>query len=294
MTSKFFPKKAHFETKSQVAPNSLIFNHELTEPAKIFLLALNGIYSNTVNWIPIQGDIQKRLRWGQEKMEGAIKSAVNAGYLKVIKSRNNSGMFNPNEFEFDMDGGYLKNPTAESEEKRPEEVLSTNTGFPVTDVPVTDNPYIPCSSDLTLLSKKTTTANLVAVFSCLEKVDISDHEKQWICKNYTEKEVQHAVSYATNPNVHIKTSLIQTLKWACHEQPQIPLSKQQSEEENKKLAQELEKKAIVPQGFLLHVLNKHIEISFGGNAAPFVLDYNDSNFKEKLEEALTKYRILIK
>ena len=65
----------------------------------------------------------------------------------------------------------------------------------------------------------------VAVFSCLKDVDVPKNEKEWITKNFTEEEVCRAVSYCKSPTVSFKTSLIQTLKWACKVQPEIPMSK---------------------------------------------------------------------
>lgn len=290
MSAKFYPKKAQFETKSQVAPNSLIFNHELTEPAKIFLLALNAIYTCTQNWVPIQTDIQKRLRWGQDRMENAIKSAVSAGYLKVIQTRNEKGLFNPNEFEFDIDGGYSKESIVEKEEKPPHNECEPMGGFPPTDNPPTDNPYIPCSKDLTM-SKETTTCSAAVFFDCLEKIEIEQYEKAWLSKNYDEPVVKHAVAYATNPNTKIRTTLVQTIKWACEKKPGIPTSKEEDYLKNKELAENIKKVALVPNGCQFEVLNKHVEICFGGNTVPFVLEYIKSGFKEMLREALKKYNI---
>ncbi len=132
MSAKFYPKKAHFETKSQIAPNSLIFNRELTEPAKIFILALNAIFTCTESWIPIQSDLEKRLGWGPEKMQNAIKNAVKCGYLKVMQGRKEKGQFDNNEFEYDIDGGYPKGSTVENEEKPIHNECEPIGGFPVT------------------------------------------------------------------------------------------------------------------------------------------------------------------
>lgn len=156
LSSKFYPKKAHFESKSQVAPNAIVFSRELTEPAKIFLLALNGIVSCTQNWVPIQSDLQKRLGWGQEKMENAIASCVKNGYLKVKQQRREKGKFAPNDFEFCLDGTFKNISNIVTSNKCPHSKVSTVGGFPVTGQPLGGNPYIPIPSyplpyiDLTL------------------------------------------------------------------------------------------------------------------------------------------------
>src|SRR5207247_568904 len=84
----------------------------LGESSKIFILALNGIISCAPNWIPLQTDLQKRLGWGQDKMETAIKQCVKFGYLKVRQGRQ-KGKFGHNEFDFDIEGSF-KNETLQN------------------------------------------------------------------------------------------------------------------------------------------------------------------------------------
>ena len=62
------------------------------------------------------------------------------------------------------------------------------------------------------------------IYSCLIDLDFQVSQKQWITENYSEDKVIKAVQYATSPNITITTSLIQTIKWACREQPEIPMS----------------------------------------------------------------------
>jgi len=121
-SAKFYPKPAHFEKKCQVAPNAVVFHRKLSDGAKIFILALNGIITAAPGWTPIQSDLQKRLGWGRDKIRKIIKECVAYGYLKVSQSRDKEGkQFSHNEFEFDIDGGYVSQ-------------------LPVTEKPVTENP----------------------------------------------------------------------------------------------------------------------------------------------------------
>jgi hypothetical protein len=114
---KFYPKPAHFEKKSQIVPNSLIFHKFLSDSSIRLMCALNACPEN---WTIIQCDIQKRLGWGKEKMRSAIKECIKYGYLKVTQSRRahtereengsfKKGQFSYHEFEFDIEGGYSKN-----------------------------------------------------------------------------------------------------------------------------------------------------------------------------------------
>ncbi len=117
--SKFRPRPAHFEHKSQIAPNSLVFHPKMTDATKLLLLALNGIVSCAPNWVVVQSDLQNRLNWGRAKMQSAIREGVYYGYIKVTQARQTEskkdkdgkyikGRFLQNEFEFDIDGGYEK------------------------------------------------------------------------------------------------------------------------------------------------------------------------------------------
>lgn len=62
-------------------------------------------------------------------------------------------------------------------------------------------------------------------FSCLNEIDISDSEKAWICKTYSQPDVEHAVKWVTHPLTEITSTLIAALKWACKAQPEIPTKK---------------------------------------------------------------------
>jgi len=140
--------------------------------------------------------------------------------------------------------------------------------------------------------KKQQQENAAVFFDSLKNVEIDEDEKVWLSKNYDEQTINHAIAYATNPNTKIKTSLIQAIKWACIKKPQIPTSKEEEAQKNKEFAIQVKNDSIIPLGCQFEVLNKMIEITFGGNSSCFVLEYLDSNFKEKFKDALRKYRIV--
>ena len=124
---KFYPKPAHFESKNQVAPNSLIFHRTLSDGAIRFLLALNGIATSGGNWVPIQSDLEKRLGWGEKKMRSIIKELKESGYLivrqsqrekgEIIEGKKVGGQFLHNDFEYDLDGGYSKKELTQPQDK---------------------------------------------------------------------------------------------------------------------------------------------------------------------------------
>jgi len=148
MSSKFYPKHAYFEDKNQVCPNSLIFHRGMSDSAKIFILALNGIATSGKNWTPRQCDLQKRLGWGKDKMQHVIAECVNIGYLQVIQNRH-KGKFTHNDFHFDTKPSYANS----SEEGLSSGAFQPKPCFPATVEPTTVNPPLPCSSCLDIPKK---------------------------------------------------------------------------------------------------------------------------------------------
>ena len=141
--AKFYPKHAFFESKSQVAPNSLVFNPNMTDGAVRFILALNAIATCAPNWTPVQTDIQKRLRWGRDKMCKVIKECIKLGYL-MKKQKRQDGQFNYNEFEFDTVPSYLKTEIDDTLEKSPHNECEPMTCLASSDKAISVNPTLPC------------------------------------------------------------------------------------------------------------------------------------------------------
>lgn len=132
----------------------------------------------------------------------------------------------------------------------------------------------------------------VVFFEILKDLDIKDSQKEWLTQNYDEATVTQAVTYALNPAVKIREGLIQTIKWACKEKPEAPVSKEDREKYNHDLAHKLKNKTVTANANTeFNVWEKYIEICFSVNSPAFVLEYSDSGFKEKLKEAFKKYGI---
>ena len=128
------------------------------------------------------------------------------------------------------------------------------------------------------------------VFSCLKDLEIPHKDKLEICKHYPENRVNHAVAYATNPNIEIKTTLVQTIKWACKEQPEIPKSEEEIIAENKAYVQQLVPKLAKVQDVRGDINNKTVQLTFlTGQRLPFVLSYTEKTFKEQLHKGLVDF-----
>lgn len=150
MTSKFYPKPALFESKSQVMGNWIVFHRELSDAAKILVFALNGIFTCTHTWVPVQCDLQKRLGWGKEKMRNTIKECQNAGFLRVTQGRHKSGEFACHDFEFCIDASFKENSIHFPQENTPHNESEPETGLRCPDNRNPDNQTLPCSKNKTV------------------------------------------------------------------------------------------------------------------------------------------------
>ncbi len=139
MKNTFSKKPAYFESKSQIAPNALIYNKVLSDAAIRLLLALNAVPDS---WVIVQSDIRERLAWGRDKMQNAIKECVKHGYMKVTQTKE-KGKFSVNNFEFDTSPSYLKKP--------PHDEYEPLTENPLTVHPLTVKPPLPCKRPCTKL-----------------------------------------------------------------------------------------------------------------------------------------------
>lgn len=128
-----------------------------------------------------------------------------------------------------------------------------------------------------------------AVFSCLRDLDIIEDEKIWISKKYSEDAVIHAVKWVTDPNTVIKTTFIQTLKWACKNQPTISATTEQKIENDKQKAKAIQKKITkIPKGIKLEMLNKYVEIG-NGTHQPSCVKFGSSEFDIKFVKELKRW-----
>lgn len=310
--SKFYVAPAKFESKSIVANNSLIFHRSLSDAAKLLVLAMHAIMSCTYTWVIVQEDLQNRMGWGKEKMRGAIKEAVQFGYLRVrqgrkteLKDENGNiikGQFAPNEFDFDVSGGFLTE-TQIPEEKPTHNESEPETGFPSTAKPCTANQPLPIPSSLPSSKKQqqAAPASAVAVSLSLEKINIPLDEKIWITNNYPEETIRHAVEFSTHPLTVIQTSLVQTIKWACKKNPTIPkdeaaeaLKRRDDERdrflENLKHAEEVVKKyyAETKDSFGIRLYHDHVEFDLRKNGNGNKVFFGDKQFKQLVEHELRK------
>ncbi len=131
------------------------------------------------------------------------------------------------------------------------------------------------------------------ISACLEPLQIPIADKQWISDHYTYAIIENAVKWATHKMTKINTTLQQAIKWACANQPQIPLNPADEVQQNKVFAQQLEAQYLERgiEGF--SALNTYAEIyQRGGMSNCTVIEYTEKAFKDQLLNALRKHGII--
>ncbi len=318
--SKFYVAPALFESKSIVANNTLIFHRSLSDATKLLILAMHAIMSCTYTWVVVQQDLQNRMGWGKEKMRTAIKEAVKFGYLRVKQGRQENlrdehgnlikGQFCTNEFEFDVSGGFLTDePISEETEENPiHNECEPETVNPSTVKPCTVKQPLPIPRTLPPSRKQQQAApEEAAVSFYLEDIAIPVDEKIWLTKTYSDDLIRHAIIYSTDPKTVIKTTLLQTIKWACLKgsegnAPQVPIDhaaesikrgndKRETFLENQIYAEKLaiayfnETKDV--NG--IRLLNDCCELDLESSGRSVKIFYGDKDFKKLVGLELTKY-----
>lgn len=133
----------------------------------------------------------------------------------------------------------------------------------------------------------------VAVFPCLEKIDVSQDFKAKLCSKYDEPTVIIAVAYATHPSTIIKETLEACLRWACDVKPSVPMSEVEKIQQRKTNAVQLAdaynlNKRI--EGTYMEAHTTYLEAgAWGGNSSPDTLKYDSPDWDGQFERIKSRY-----
>jgi hypothetical protein len=128
------------------------------------------------------------------------------------------------------------------------------------------------------------------IHEILEKVHIPLKDKIEITRRYSADAVKNAIEWATSPQTKIKESLVQAIKWACQNKPEVPKNKGDEISANKAYAKKFDGKK--KGSITVNVLNDCVEIDYGTPyKLPLIISYGDKAFKEQLESALRKCQV---
>jgi hypothetical protein len=278
-----------------IISNEMIRDRSISPKAKGVLLYFLHLPDN---WLLYHSQIQYALNIGEDYLNSAIEELIQGGYVSRTRPKV-KGKFQPYQYEisefkiFLPDGknrsgdpylgkqppGYGLDRTGFSGPENPA-LLSTNVN-PDEEQQQEAPPPGACAPAAVSSKQK--------IYDCLISFPIQLKEKELITQKFSEEAVKHAVAftYDAEKKKGIKTSIIQTLKWACETQPEIPKSREDKILEAKRYA---ESKADMASKFgRIDILNQHVEIVFGGQKEPVAIRYDDSGFNEQLDNALRKY-----
>lgn len=125
------------------------------------------------------------------------------------------------------------------------------------------------------------------IYDFLGGVDIPDVDKRELTSRYDRNTVQNAIAWATHPQTKLTKGLVQALKWACQNKPEVPRNAKDEVAENKAYAKRFD--GVKVGSATVSVLNQCVEIEYGTPYKPTTaLSYEEKGFKEQLDSALRK------
>lgn len=271
-----------------VVSNAMIQDPSISPKAKGILLYLIHLPED---WVIYHGYLQKAMNVGENYLNSGLDELIEAGYVKRERQKI-KGIYQPYSYEFsDMKifKPLEKNQTGFSSPENPE-LQNTNK------VNTKEHQQqSPISTEIAVVGFSNKKQNSTAkIHKCLEQEEFPVFEKEWLTSHYDETTVINALAFADS--VKIKTTRIQTVKFACARKPQIIGNSSINPtatvvESNKKLAQEIEKKVIKDSLTRFEALSKGVEIisySCGGYNDYSLIQYSDHGFKEQIENAMRK------
>lgn len=124
------------------------------------------------------------------------------------------------------------------------------------------------------------------IYHCLLDVDIPTSDKIEISKKYAEDVVKHAIAWATHSETKINTTLAQAAKWACQNNPKVPVSKEDESKKNREYAMKYDGAKNARNQ--ITVCSKYVEISSPGSQSCFTLSFDSKGFIDQFQSQLRK------
>lgn len=256
---------------------------------------LTYAFSRPDNWSFYKNEMMMHASDGRDSFNSGIKELEKVGYLhRTLKNDEETGRFEGWEWHF------FEEPITPEEFKK----LLPNDGKPVRRETPISGKATPTKNNKNNKKEEQQQepAALLADFfvhECLKNVDIPDKEKLWISEHYPEeskvsKAIQVANEFARQGR--IKTTYIQTLKWALSDEIEVPEPTDPAEveihnrEQVKALFKGVEEGVLtssnnVPTKYV--ICNKYIEFVFGPMKAE-IIDFDEKGCVKKLKDMMRR------
>jgi len=130
--------------------------------------------------------------------------------------------------------------------------------------------------------------NNAPFYGILADIDIPAADKAWVSARYPEDAVKNAIEWATSPQTKLTKGLVQAIKWACQNKPEVPKNRKDEISENKAYVARYDGRK---NGYVqVWVLNESVEFSFvGSQKSPLCIKYEEKGFKEQFNNAIRKF-----
>lgn len=244
------------------------------------------LMSRPDNWnisVTHLSSIYKDYGGGEKAIYALLSELIEKGYCQRKQDRSNGGKFNS--YEYIITEFKIISPQRHSRDADPPDAVNRST----------NNNDCLISNENT---KQQQQQDDVVVFSFLKDIGLTEEQQIQLSKEFSskEKDLLRAVQYATSPSITIKTTLIQTIKWAMKIKPDLPETKENKILSNQNAAKKLLKTINSKPDYLyIECLNDDVEIGFTiGQKSPTFLPYTENGFIDQLRNILLKNKVTFK
>lgn len=322
--STFKKFNLRFYAKNTAVPNSVTFNQNLKDSAKLLLIALHSLPET---WTIYQSTLAEMLGWGCDKIASAVEILTTQGYLRRTQNRAEKGKFGAFSYEFYWEPIFKENPNIQPDpmpfETPKEEAVTgrvlSGTGETGTrqsgssgyiDSSVSNNisnikepPTPNAKKDESLVGgihKESKKEN--DIYQCLREIKIQPKDKIRLTSKFDEATVAKAVAHCTSPTFKVQGTLDGSIFYFCNHPEYITETKEakearkQKEEDAKRDRQQNRKQFATlimkhfwskrSEGICIRDDNEYLEIY--NDRIKEKIYYVDEKFKTLLSHVLSK------
>lgn len=265
-------------------------------------------FSRPDDWQFYTSDIINQSIDGEKSVRAGLKELMDCGYLVKNQGKNEKGQYECADWNFfetpkspeeikEMFPQAQKGKTAKEPLLIKEEInKETTTTYTISGPVAAPSKPVIAHKEYAAVSVNPSTIESVAVFPCLDAVEIDQLDKVWISSRYGQEEVKNAVLWASHPETKINSSLAAAIKWACKAKPVVPQSKQDKQKENREFTKHREGPYVTISGgkVILEALNNKAHCYPAvGNCEGIEIEYTENGFVDQLMNALRKFGVRI-
>jgi hypothetical protein len=295
MNESLFERCPHDKQNPYVMISRDMLQDKMISPkAKGVLCYLLSLPSD---WKIFHSQLQKGLNVGEDYINSAMDELITQGYAERTRERV-KGIYQAYKYKIREFKKLVPNRENQPGLTGPENPAIQSKHSPTETKETTTNQQqqpVAVSLENKAQPKEEVQEAKPKIYPCLDVIEIPHNDKTEITRDYSEDQVNNAIAFAMNPETKIKTTLQQTIKWACKNNPVVPKDPIQLIDENKKLAFQLIRNTTVPSHLRIDFLHQSVEIVFlTCSKEPINLQFSDKMFIHTLQETLERLGCKIK